>query len=291
MRGLKWVSVVGASAAFTLVSAPSASAQEGLAASCEPPSEEVGFMPDGSMVAQTFTSQLTGNATRAEIEIQKAGMASEGWDVEIRTVDASATPTGVVLASTTIPYASVPDGLSLVSIPFPDPAALAAGETYALSLSRLGSDPIEFGVREGDCPNELWLSDVDGTYVDWYPTPDPVDMVFRVFATPPTPPVPRANCSGQVATQVGTEGNDVIEGTPGVDVIAALGGKDLVRSLAGNDRICGGTGKDTLKGGGGGDTLKGGASSDALRGGGGKDRCVGGPGGDSARKCEVERST
>jgi hypothetical protein len=98
------------------------------------------------------------------------------------------------------------------------------------------------------------------------------------------------NCGGKVSTLVGTEGNDTLVGTPASDVIAALGGEDTVKGLSGKDRICGGTGKDTLKGGGGADKLKGGASSDVLKGGGGTDKCVGGTGGDTAGKCEVERS-
>ena len=102
---------------------------------------------------------------------------------------------------------------------------------------------------------------------------------------------PPAVCKGQQATIRGTAGNDEITGTPDRDVIAASAGKDKVSGLAGKDLICGGAGRDTLKGGKAKDKLYGQKGRDKLRGGGGKDRCVGGKKNDSAKKCEVEKST
>jgi Ca2+-binding RTX toxin-like protein len=102
-------------------------------------------------------------------------------------------------------------------------------------------------------------------------------------ASPPT------LCRGQLATIVGTPGNDVLLGTAGPDVIASLGGRDTVSGLGGSDLICGGLGKDKLNGGAGKDTLLGEAGKDTLKGGGAKDVCKGGKGNDSAT-CEVEKS-
>jgi len=96
-------------------------------------------------------------------------------------------------------------------------------------------------------------------------------------------------CGGQLATHVGTAGNDVINGTVGADVILALGGNDLVRAGdgddvvcagAGNDRVRGQGGKDRLLGQGGKDKLLGQGGNDTVRGGGGKDRIRGGAGND-----------
>jgi hypothetical protein len=107
-----------------------------------------------------------------------------------------------------------------------------------------------------------------------------------------SPPVatPRATCSNDRATQVGTHGPDTITGTPGHDVINALGGDDVVYGLGGNDLICGGEGNDTLNGGRGGDRLLGEVGLDKLRGGPGLDFCKGGPQRDAVKRCEAWRS-
>lgn len=66
-------------------------------------------------------------------------------------------------------------------------------------------------------------------------------------------------CYGQLATMVGTAGNDVLTGTAGPDVIAGLGGNDTIDGLGGADRICGNDGSDSLRGGPGADYLDGGS--------------------------------
>jgi Ca2+-binding RTX toxin-like protein len=53
-------------------------------------------------------------------------------------------------------------------------------------------------------------------------------------------------CQGEVATIVGTPGDDTLTGTTAPDVIAGLGGDDTIESGGGFDRICGGQGADTI---------------------------------------------
>ena len=89
-----------------------------------------------------------------------------------------------------------------------------------------------------------------------------------------------ALCGGQVATRVGTPGDDVLVGTPGDDVLVGLAGNDLLRGGAGNDTLCGGDGDDRLLGNAGQDRLFGEGGNDLLRGGSGDDVLVGGPGDD-----------
>ena len=89
-----------------------------------------------------------------------------------------------------------------------------------------------------------------------------------------------ALCGGQVATRVGTPGDDVLVGTPGDDVLVGLAGNDLLRGEAGNDTLCGGDGDDQLAGNAGEDRLFGEGGDDRLRGGSGDDVLVGGPGDD-----------
>ena len=131
---------------------------------------------------------------------------------------------------------------------------------------------------------------------------------------PPTPPkkVKGATCGGQVATRVGTPGDDVLTGTPRRDVILARAGNDRIFTFGGRDLVCAGRGNDVVKsgarsdkvlagpgadrlfGGGGGDELRGGRGPDRIRGGRGPDllagglgadSCFGGPGADIFRSC------
>lgn len=109
---------------------------------------------------------------------------------------------------------------------------------------------------------------------------------------------PTLRCGGRMATLVGTEDDDVINGSSGRDVIAGLDGDDVIRGLGANDVLCGGRGSDRLAGGRGDDRLGGGTGDDRLRGGIGRDRlnggsgqdlCLGGPSRDSTSRCETRR--
>lgn len=80
---------------------------------------------------------------------------------------------------------------------------------------------------------------------------------------------PTYACGGQVATIVGTDGDDVIEGTNRRDVIHARQGNDIVNAGRGNDIVCGGKGDDELNGDRGRDELYGENGEDVCRGGGG----------------------
>ena len=76
----------------------------------------------------------------------------------------------------------------------------------------------------------------------------------------------RPTCNGYLATIVGTEGDDVINGTAVADVIAGLGGDDVISGLGGDDIICGGNGKDVIRGGTGRDLIRGDHGRDKLYG-------------------------
>jgi Ca2+-binding RTX toxin-like protein len=104
----------------------------------------------------------------------------------------------------------------------------------------------------------------------------PVLSDISIETTEPPPP----ECAGEVATIVGTIGDDALVGTPGRDVIQALDGDDAVLGLGGNDLICGDEGDDELFGGTGRDRLIGNHDDDSLFGGRGRDELDGGNGAD-----------
>lgn len=128
-----------------------------------------------------------------------------------------------------------------------------------------------------------------------------LSLIAVVLAPAPVGAQDVVRCGGQIATIVGTPGDDILNGTPGPDVIAALGGDDIVYGRGGDDILCGshghdelygGDGRDTiyafngadrLEGGKGYDTLFGGKGADILWGGNGRDLLKGGPGVDVLR--------
>ena len=94
-------------------------------------------------------------------------------------------------------------------------------------------------------------------------------------------------CNGQVATIVGTDAGEPVNGTSAADVILARGGNDTITSLVLNDVVCGGAGNDSIDGGAGSDTLYGNSGDDTINGAGGTDVCNGGPGNDTFSACET----
>ena len=87
-------------------------------------------------------------------------------------------------------------------------------------------------------------------------------VALCTLATPAAAATPL--CFGQQATDVGTPGDDVLQGTSQRDVIVGLGGDDTISGGRGNDLICGNGGGDTLVGGRGDDKLHGGSGTDSV---------------------------
>jgi hypothetical protein len=193
-------------AVLALVGAPSAAAQETLAASCQPTENIFNGTTGGNLFAQPFTSQLSGDLTRAELRLRNLSGTGD-WIFQIRTAQPSISipgdsePTPTVLASATVPDASVPDGTdSTESVVFPNPAAVVAGGSYALSVTRpTATDPNSLAVSSHtpstECPERTYSSNNGG--MSW--GSQNLDTIFQVFVTPPTltpptltPPTPVA---------------------------------------------------------------------------------------------------
>ncbi len=108
-----------------------------------------------------------------------------------------------------------------------------------------------------------------------------IAMVASVVIATATPAgAQEPMCDGEVATIVGTPGDDVRPGTPGRDVIVALGGNDRILAGDGDDVVCAGPGNDFVKGQRGNDILLGGGGNDRMFGNAGADTLLGGNGHD-----------
>jgi hypothetical protein len=200
-RGVRRFSLASlAPAAFAvlaLAGSPSAAAQETLAASCEATENTFNGVTGDTLLAQPFTSQLSGDLTGAELRLRNFTGTGD-WIYQIRTAQPSISipgdlePTPTVLASATLPDASVPDGTdSTESVVFPNPAAVVAGGSYALSVTRPGATaPAGLAVSSHfpstECPQRTYSSINGG--VTW--DNQNLDVIFRVFVTPPTPTTP-----------------------------------------------------------------------------------------------------
>ncbi len=186
---------------LALGGSPSAAAQETLAASCQPTENIFNGATGDNLFAQPFTSQLSGDLTRAELRLRNLSGTGD-WIFQIRTAQPSISipgdlePTPTVLASATVPDASVSDGTdSTESVVFPNPAAVVAGGSYALSVTRpTATDPNSLAVSSHtpstECPQRTYSSNNGG--MNW--GSQNLDTIFRVFVTPPpmTPPTPVA---------------------------------------------------------------------------------------------------
>jgi len=168
--------------ALLAMSASPAAAQETVAASCSTPptSSLVAGTGGNERFAQTFSASLSGALTRAEIDVLQAGTAGN-YVVQVMGVDpGTGRPNNAVLASTTVPD-SMPDQEYLLSATFSAPASIVAGQSYALVITRPGSDTLDTGIRT-DCPGEFFYSPAGTT--DWQVDAPDEDFVFTAFVKP-----------------------------------------------------------------------------------------------------------
>jgi Ca2+-binding RTX toxin-like protein len=102
----------------------------------------------------------------------------------------------------------------------------------------------------------------------------------------------RPACARYIATVVGNDSANDLNGGSGHDVVYAGGGNDTIHAWSGDDVICGGPGADVIYGGSGNDDLVGGPGDDVLDGGRGSDFCNGEShtNADTAVSCEITRN-
>jgi len=153
--------------------------------------------PDVSRrVAQTFTAGVGGTLDQVDLQLALVG-APGPLTVQIRGVDAGGQPSATVLASATLPAASISADTAAcplgcwVSVPLP-PSASTAGTSYAIVASvgaTTGADEVQWAFGGSYAGGEGLLSGDRGATWD----AAGVDLGFRTFVTPaavPPPPPP-----------------------------------------------------------------------------------------------------
>jgi hypothetical protein len=93
-----------------------------------------GLVSDTVNFAQTFTDGVTGKLDQVDVRVARAGAGAIPLVAEIRSVSAARLPTGPVMASETVPAASVPLGFpsAFFSVPLAPALPVAAGVKYAI---------------------------------------------------------------------------------------------------------------------------------------------------------------
>jgi hypothetical protein len=191
--GYRRLSVASAAIAVIAVlplAASPAAAEPVLDANCPGPADTTVLTGANGRRAQTFTAQTTGTLVRGELEVNKEPSSTGDYVMQIVTTDGAGAPTNTVLASTTIPNASVPNNVSTVAGIFDPPASVVAGQNYAILLTR--SSPFHVSERNGnDCPGREFLS--TSSSGPWTPEPETFDLIFAVFVEPTPTAEPAAD--------------------------------------------------------------------------------------------------
>lgn len=130
--------------------------------------------------AQTFTAGLTGPLTKVTLPWVKARGGTGNLTVEIRATSSN-TPTTTVLATETIPNASLPSTLASYDVTFSSPASVSAGTTYAIVMGA-SADAVDVGYSNtgGYAGGRETYSTDGSTGATW--TPGTVrDLYFQTY--------------------------------------------------------------------------------------------------------------
>ena len=138
--------------AMTEARASETAAQPTLLASCDGPPESSASGPGSYRYAQTFVPEVSGTLTTAQVDIAKAPGSSGDWimQVVLSVVLPIGAPSQQVLASTTVPDSTVPDGPSTITGSFADyllPTSTDAPPITAVTLEEAPSASNPLGAK------------------------------------------------------------------------------------------------------------------------------------------------
>ena len=130
-------------------------------------------------LAQTFTALTSGSLVKAELLLSEPAGSLGDYVLRIAPADGAGIPTNIILAETTVLDINVPNGKSTVSFTFANPASVVAGNSYALVLTRPGSDKLVWLGHIGDsCTGTTYLSESQfGEFV----AVGNIDLIFQTF--------------------------------------------------------------------------------------------------------------
>ena len=114
------------------------------------PDDEVELFDGDARIAQTFTAGATGLLVNADLQVVKQAGSGGAFILRLSAVDGTGIPTNTVLASASVPNASVGAGPNDLAFAFASPASVVAGTTYALVLTRPGSNSLIWLGHTGD---------------------------------------------------------------------------------------------------------------------------------------------
>jgi hypothetical protein len=131
-------------------------------------------------LAQTFTALASAPLVSARLLIKKDPGSISDYILRLSPVDGAGVPTNDVLAATFVANGSVPDGESMVTFAFTNPAAVVAGTQYALVLARPGTDNFTWMIRAGDaCVGQRFVSNTPTA--PFAVDPDGNDYIYTTF--------------------------------------------------------------------------------------------------------------
>jgi hypothetical protein len=130
-------------------------------------------------LAQTFTALTSGSLVKAELLLSEPAGSLGDYVLRIAPADGAGIPTNIILAETAVLDIDVPNGKSTVSFTFANPASVVAGNSYALVLTRAGSDKLVWlGHIGNSCTGTTYFSESQfGQFV----AVGNIDLIFETF--------------------------------------------------------------------------------------------------------------
>ncbi|MEY4532782.1 MAG: hypothetical protein RI926_551, partial [Actinomycetota bacterium] len=156
-------------------------------------------MDGGYIVGQVFTPTVSGTLDRITMDVLIAANNPGPMTADLYATDVNGFPTGPVLASTSVPQASISLTVSTVPFDFGTPATMVAGTAYVAVFGNTGAGSYHYmnatvtpagakAIKKG--PSTAWANHTD--------TPAESSFRFATYISPGASPSPSASASTAV---------------------------------------------------------------------------------------------
>jgi hypothetical protein len=149
---------------------------------CPGPSNDAfGIVDLNARLAQTFTAIASGPLVSAELRLTEPAGSTGDYVLRLSPIDAAGIPTNTVLAETQVADGNVPNGQSTVTFDFANPASVEAGVSYALVVTRPGSNQLVWVGQTGNaCTGTAFMSpSQDAAFI----AVGNIDFTFTTYVT------------------------------------------------------------------------------------------------------------